>query len=109
MRLDQATEAPQTDIIWDEESGRWIFHRVQDVESIIEANKRSVNDKTYDDNPLGRHIASIPCIFIERWLNEEYARGNTGVRMFTPEFDKIVERKLRDPDWAWLRATDKRF
>jgi hypothetical protein len=109
MNLDHATEAPRTDIHWDEESGRWIFHRVQDVESIIEANKRSVNDRTYDDNPLGRRIASIPNIIIERWMNEEYARGNVGLRLFTDEFDKLVERKLRDPDWMWLRTTDKRF
>jgi hypothetical protein len=109
MDLARATAETKTDILWDEESGRWIFHRVQDVEPILEANKRSVNEKLYDDNPLGRHIASIPCIFIERWLNEEHARGNVGLRIFTDEFDKLVERKLRDPDWMWLRATDKRF
>jgi hypothetical protein len=41
-----------------------------------------------------------------QWLNEEHARGNTSLRLFTPEFDDIVQRKLEDPAWAYLR-TDK--
>jgi hypothetical protein len=39
-----------------------------------------------------------------RWLNEEYALGNTGLRMFTPAFNELVARKLRDPDWKHLRV-----
>jgi hypothetical protein len=30
--------------------------------------------------------------------------GNTGLRMFTAEFNDLVARKLRDPDWAFLRT-----
>ena len=39
-----------------------------------------------------------------KWLNEEHAKGNTSVRMFSPEFDGIVQRKLDDPEWAYLRT-----
>jgi hypothetical protein len=41
-----------------------------------------------------------------RWLNEEHARGNTRLRLFSKEFDALIAQKLRDPDWKFLR-TDK--
>ena len=45
-------------------------------------------------------------MILVRWLNEEYARGNTALRMFTAEFKALVAHKLADSDWAYLR-TDK--
>jgi hypothetical protein len=76
----------------------------QDVEDIIERNKAL--QSTPQKSDWGRHVASIPLNIINQWLNEEWARGNVGLRMSGPEFDKLVERKLRDPDWRFLR-TDK--
>ena len=84
-----------------------VVERFQDVEDILERNKKLQNEP--QKRGSWHHCASIPNIFLERWLNEEYARGNTTLRLFTPEFDLIVQRKLRDPDWMWLRTTDKRF
>jgi hypothetical protein len=52
----------------------------------------------------GRHVASIPLNIINQWLNEEWARGNVGLRLAGPEFDAMVARKLRDPDWRFLRT-----
>jgi len=43
-------------------------------------------------------------VILVRWLNEEYARGNASLRMFTAELDQLIARKLRDPDWAYLRT-----
>jgi hypothetical protein len=44
-------------------------------------------------------------VILVRWLNEEYARGNTHLRLFTREFNEtVVRRKLQDPDWAYLRV-----
>jgi hypothetical protein len=79
-----------------------IAHSVQDVEDILEHNKalRSIPQKS----DWGRHIASIPNVILTRWLNEEYARGNLSLRMFTKEFDELVAKKLRDPEWAYLRV-----
>lgn len=74
----------------------------QDVESIIENNKRLQSVAQRSD--WGRHVASIPVIFLQQWLDEEARRGNTQLRMFTPEFDALVDRKLKDPDWAFLRT-----
>jgi len=76
----------------------------QDVEDIIEHNKLLQTIPQHGD--WGREIASIPNIIILRWLNEEWARGNTQLRLFSREFNQLVARKLRDPDWRFLR-TDK--
>lgn len=83
--------------------GRTIIReRVQDVEPILEHNKalRSIEQKS----DWGRHVASIPNVILERWFNEEYARGNVSLRLFTKEMDEIVARKLKDPEWAYLRT-----
>lgn len=75
---------------------------VQDVESIIEWNKWSRTEEQRSD--WGRHVAEIPDVIYVKWLDEEHARGRTDLRMFTPEFDQIVQKKLRDPEWAYLRC-----
>lgn len=86
------------------DNGAVSIETCQDVEDIIERNKvlRTLPQKS----DWGRHIASIPNVILVKWANEEYARGNTKLRMFTPEFDALVALKLKDPDWAYLR-TDK--
>lgn len=77
---------------------------IQDVEPILEHNKmlRTMEQKS----DWGREIAEIPNVILIRWLNEEHAKGNEDLRLFTPEFDLIIKKKLQDPDWAHLR-TDK--
>ncbi len=89
---------------YDNAERKLVLERVQDVEDIIENNKKLRTQEQHSD--WGRHVASIPNIIMERWLNEEYARGNTSLRMFTKEFDELVAKKLQDPDWSFLR-TDK--
>lgn len=78
--------------------------RVQDVEDILARNKALRGEVQTSD--WGRHVASIPCVILERWLNEEASRGNQTIRWGSREFDALIARKLRDPDWAHLR-TDK--
>ena len=78
-----------------------VEHR-QDVEPILEFNRASRGEEQRSD--WGRHVARIPNVIYVRWLDEEHARGNTGLRLFTPEFDAIVQRKLKDPEWAYLRT-----
>ena len=43
-------------------------------------------------------------MILVKWLNEEYVSGNVGLRMYTAEFNELVQRKLQDPDWAYLRT-----
>lgn len=80
------------------------IQHVQDVEPILEWNKEARRDEQRSD--WGRHVAKIPNVIYIRWLDEEHKKGNTNLRLFTPEFDAIVQKKLEDPDWAYLR-TDK--
>lgn len=77
---------------------------VQDVAPILEWNKAARSQEQRCD--WGREIAEIPNVIYVKWLDEEHAKGNTSLRMFTPEFDAIVKKKLYDPEWAYLR-TDK--
>jgi len=84
-------------------SGLTIEH-IQDVVPILDWNSEARRDEQRSD--WGRHVARIPNVIYVKWLNDEYAKGNTRLRPFTPEFDDIVQKKLNDPDWAYLR-TDK--
>jgi hypothetical protein len=81
------------------------IEHVQDVEPILEWNKEARRDEQRSD--WGRHVARIPNVILTRWLNEEWQRGNVSIKLFGPEMDALVDRKLQDPDWAWLR-TDKK-
>ncbi len=90
----------QTRIFLDDE--KTVVEHVQDVEDILEWNKQSRSEKQHSD--WGRHVARIPNVIMMRWLNEEWAKGNTTIRLFGPEMDALVERKLKDPEWAYLRT-----
>jgi hypothetical protein len=91
----------RTDVMLDH-TGTVIASTTQDVEPILEHNKQLRGEP--QRSSWGRHVASIPNVILVRWLNEEHARGNTQLRMFTREFDELVARKLADPDWAYLRT-----
>ena len=73
-----------------------------DVEDIIEQNKQLATLEQKSD--WGCQIASIPNVFLNRWLNEERLRGNYMLRMGGREWDELIFRKLRDPDWRFLRV-----
>lgn len=79
-----------------------IFHSHDGVEEILARNAELRKEEQRSD--WGRHVASIPNSIYVQWLNEEYQKGNKTLRLFTPEFDALVERKLRDPDWFYLRT-----
>jgi len=49
-------------------------------------------------------VASVPNVIINRWLQEEWARGNTTIQLGDAEFMQMVRKKLRDPEWAYLRT-----
>jgi hypothetical protein len=95
----------QTRLHFDRSQDAVTVERVQDVEGILEHNK-ILRDQTQTNTDGLKHIANIPNVILERWLNEEYARGNIGLRLFSDEFNQMVHRKLRDPEWKFLR-TDK--
>ena len=79
-----------------------VAETTQDVEPILERNKLLRGEPQTGD--WGRHIATIPNVILVKWLNEEHARGNVALRLFSKEFDAVVARKLRDPEWRYLRV-----
>ena len=81
------------------------FGGTQDVEPILDENKRWQSEDQRSD--WGRKVASIPLVVIEQWLFEEHKRGNTHLKLFSPEFDQVVARKIRDPDNRFLLTTNK--
>jgi hypothetical protein len=91
----------RTDVLLDR-AGTVIASATQDVEPILQRNARLRGERQRGD--WGRHVATIPNVILLKWLNEAHARGNTGLRMFTKEFDALVARKLEDPDWKYLRT-----
>lgn len=76
------------------------FERVQDVEPILENNKRLQSERQKSD--WGRHIATIPAVILERWIKED---GVNYMALPSDEFGRLIKRKLRDPDYAWLRTS----
>jgi hypothetical protein len=85
------------------EGDRIVIHRVQDADAIIEWNKRA-QTMPQDRKAPWHHYARIPNIIYEQWFTEAYERGEVPLKIFGPEMDRVVERKLRDPDWKFLRV-----
>ncbi len=78
------------------------IEQIQDVEPILERNALLRGEEQRSD--WGRHVASIPNVIMVKWLEEERTRGNMSLRMFSEEFDRLVQKKLQDPEYAYLRT-----
>ena len=87
------------------EDGDITVERVQDVEPIIDQNKRL---QALPQKRAGsfRHIGTIPNVILERWIVED---GVNYLALSKEEFDRMIMRKLRDPDWKWLRTGEGRI
>jgi hypothetical protein len=80
--------------------GTLAVRHYQDVEDIIETNKRLRAAPQKSD--WGRHIATIPNNILLQWMLEE------GVPVFgmpAHEWDRFLKKKLNDPDWRDLRTS----
>ena len=76
----------------------------QDVEPILDNNKRLANDNDgYSPSRELRRIASIPLVIVEKWKNE------MGVDVFKKDHQAKVRALLNDPDWRYLRTSPGRF
>ena len=90
-----------------DDGDRMVAIRTQDIEAILDHNKRLQNQsQKFAGHGEGRwhHIATIPNVIIEKWMIED---GVNLLAMRGEEFEKFIEKKLRDPDNAWLRTTRK--
>ena len=93
----------RTDLIVKPEERSITVVTTGDIEAVLENNKRLRNSPQKSES--FRHVASIPPVICIKWLDEVRARGYR-MRIFSKEWDELVARKLRDPDWKYLR-TDK--
>jgi len=80
-----------------EEDGTLRILRSQDVQPILEANKRAQNSEL-DRKSEMRRAGSIPYVIAEQWSRE------CGAAIGTQEFGKYAKKKLMDGDWAKLRV-----
>lgn len=74
----------------------------QDVEPILDANKRLQNNEDYKKLGMKQemwHYARIPIVLVEKWLRED------GIDVFNPDHSKKVFQKLNSSDYAYLRTT----
>lgn len=88
---------------WFNERGDYVEEKIQDVEPVLEANKRALS--SHERANPGEHFiraASIPAIVVLRWLNE-------GVNVFDENDAKEVERRLNSSEWAYLRTAPGRL
>ena len=86
-----------------EDDGKIIIRKTQDVEPILEANKRLFNDGDgYSPSRELRRAASIPLVVVEQWMRE-------GVDIFNPDHAEAIKRKLNSSEWAHLRTAPGRL
>jgi len=86
------------------ESDMTVVSREQDVEAILETNKALANNTDYTRIGFRNnwwHYATIPNILIEKWKNEE------GINVFDKNDSKRVFKKLNQPEYKFLKVTDK--
>ena len=84
---------------WAKPDGNVYIRRTVDAENVIRKNKQMQNEHN------GRYgniavVGSIPILILEQWQKE------TGVNMFSKEFDTIIKRKLNDPDYKYLKTVN---
>ena len=93
----------ETTADYDEMADRLIDKRTQDVEPILELNKKlQTENDGYTPSRNMRRVASIPNIVLEQWMKE-------GIDIYDKNCREAVRRKLNDPEWMWLRTAPGRL
>ena len=92
---------------YDHTEDKSVIHSVQDVEPLLELNKKEANgDSMYGtgDGMMGmRKVASIPLIIIEKW------KTDLGVDVMNKDHMPKVKQLLNDPEYAFLRTHNSRI
>lgn len=81
-----------TEYYYQPHTNQFHLNHVQDVEPILEANKRLANEHRTDAGHW-RHLAEIPLVVWWTWQREGITRDKTAIR-----------KKLDDPEWKYLRS-----
>jgi hypothetical protein len=89
---------------FDELTGEIAIERIQDVEPVLEANKRAqTSGDRFSPSREMREIAEIPLGIVELW------RTVLGVDILNRNHWPAVKKLLRDSDWAHLRTSPGRI
>ena len=92
---------------WFEDLGGndFALHTEQDVSAILEANKikRNMGRKYYAASKDFWRAACIPNNVYLRWRTE------FGIDFYDPDHTDRINKKLNDPDWAYLKTADIRI
>lgn len=90
-----------------DEHGNMTVEAEQDLQALVDRNKSMQvdNGKTITSD-YSNPIATIPPIFVLKWLNEEGWYVYDADKC--PDADKKLKQKLNDPDWRWLRTSELR-
>lgn len=100
------------ELIWDEEIYGLIAKRTQDCTAIIDNNREIQNwsrDRVWKSKEdKWMMFASIPNIIIEQWLKEgvDVYRAKCDRNGVPNDHMRAVLKRLRDPDWRWLKTTE---
>lgn len=99
--IDPWTGAVET-FDFDEATGTAIIKRVEDVEPVIEANKRSLTSghNGYTPSKDMRLAASIPIGVVYEWLTKH------GVNLFDKNHEAGVRRLLNSNEYRYLRTSE---
>jgi len=89
-----------------ETDDQFVVERTQDVEPILNQNKKRQNDGLDGYSPSRdlKQVASIPLVVAEQWMK---ADGVNWLSLTGKDREKYLRKKLNDPDNAFLR-TDNR-
>ena len=90
-----------------DDDGNITVEAEQDLEPLLDRNKAiQVENGKKITSDYSNPIATIPPIFITKWLNEEGWFVYDADKC--PDAEKKFKRKLNDPDWRWLRTSELR-
>lgn len=89
--------------MYDEENDKTIIQTVQDVEPLLDINKRALANSDSSWKGDMHHVASIPRVVWESWWAE------FGGDPMLPENQPKLMAKLNNKDWCKLRTKTGRL
>lgn len=87
----------------DDGEGGGVVRTVQDVTAIIERNKAMANENDgYNKARDFKRAGTVPYVTLYKWIVEERLEPNDPD--YTEKLNKLIIRKLNDPDYRHLRT-----
>lgn len=102
-RLLYSEDGVSTYHYYDHGEKKTIIQQVEDVEPLLDVNKRKASDSGRGWKGDMHHIASIPRVLYEQWWRE------FGGNPMSPENRPRLMQKLRDPEFRYLRTKEGRI